>query len=40
MSTSSITEAIQYYRRFKTAQPDLKVTALLDPNIDYDSNGN
>ena len=39
LATSSITEAIEYYRRFKTAQPDLKVTALFDPNIDYDSNG-
>ena len=37
LATSSITEAIEYYRRFKTAQPDLKVTALFDPNIDYDS---
>jgi type I restriction enzyme R subunit len=38
-ATSSISEAIDYYRRFKAAQPDLKVTALFDPNIDYNGDG-
>lgn len=33
-ATSSIAEAVQYYKRFKTAAPDLKVTALFDPSID------
>lgn len=33
-ATSSILEALEYYRRFKDAAPDLKVTALFDPNID------
>lgn len=33
-ATSSIPEAIEYYRLFKTANPELKVTALFDPNID------
>lgn len=33
-ATSSIPEAIEYYRMIKTAKPDLKVTALFDPNID------
>lgn len=33
-ATSSITEAIQYYRLLKEKAPDLKVTALFDPNID------
>ena len=33
-ATSSITEAIEYYRLFKQAKPELKVTALFDPNID------
>jgi len=33
-ATSSIPEALEYYRRFKDAAPDLKVTALFDPNID------
>lgn len=33
-ATSSIHEAIEYYRLFKAAKPDLKVTALFDPNID------
>ena len=32
-ATSSIPEAIEYYRRFKDI-PDLKVTALFDPSID------
>ena len=36
-ATSSIPEAIQYYRHFKKAQPTLKITALFDPNIDEGS---
>lgn len=37
-ATSSIPEAIEYYRLIKEAMPELKVTALFDPNID--NNGN
>jgi type I restriction enzyme R subunit len=33
-ATSSIPEAIEYYRLFKTKRPDHKVTALFDPTID------
>jgi type I restriction enzyme R subunit len=33
-ATSSIADAILYYRIFKDQSPDLKVTALFDPNID------
>ena len=33
-ATSSIPEAINYYRFIKKANPNLKVTALFDPNID------
>lgn len=33
-ATSSIYEAIQYYRQIKESQPALKITALFDPNID------
>lgn len=33
-ATSSIPEAIEYYRHFKKASPSLKVTALFDPSID------
>jgi len=33
-ATSSIAEAIAYYRRLKQATPLLKITALFDPNID------
>ncbi len=33
-ATSSIPEAIDYYRIIKEANPDLKITALFDPNID------
>jgi type I restriction enzyme R subunit len=36
-ATSSIPEAIQYYRHLKTAAPHLKITALFDPNIDEGS---
>lgn len=37
-ATSSIADAIIYYRIFKEKNPNLKVTALFDPNID--NNGN
>jgi type I restriction enzyme R subunit len=33
-ATSSINEAIAYYRLIKRLKPDLKITALFDPNID------
>lgn len=33
-ATSSIPEAIRYYQKFKEKFPELKVTALFDPNID------
>ena len=33
-ATSSIAEAINYYRKLKEMNPELKVTALFDPNID------
>ena len=33
-ATSSIPEAIQYYRLFKAIAPELKVAPLFDPNID------
>ena len=33
-ATSSIPEALEYYRRIKASKPDLKVTALFDPSID------
>ena len=33
-ATSSIPEAIEYYRLLKNKKPDLKITALFDPNID------
>lgn len=35
-ATSSIPEAICYYRKIKKAMPTLKVTCLFDPNIDND----
>lgn len=38
-ATSSIAEAIQYYRRLKDAAPWLKITALFDPNIDNNGTG-
>ncbi|TPF96155.1 DEAD/DEAH box helicase [Bifidobacterium sp. UTCIF-39] len=34
LATSSIPEAIDYYRRFKELAPELRVTALFDPNVD------
>ncbi|MEI6140140.1 MAG: HsdR family type I site-specific deoxyribonuclease [Mariniphaga sp.] len=33
-ATSSIYEAIEYYRLIKSISPDLKITSLFDPNID------
>ena len=33
-ATSSIPEAIEYYRLMKESNPDFKTTALFDPNID------
>ncbi len=36
-ATSSIIEAIEYYRRLKQAKPTLKITALFDPHIDEGS---
>lgn len=33
-ATSSIPEAIEYYQLIKAMNPDLKITALFDPNID------
>jgi len=38
-ATSSIPEAMEYYRRFKKEAPDLKVAALFDPSIDNDGTG-
>lgn len=38
-ATSSIPEAINYYRLFREMAPKLKVTALFDPNIDNNGNG-
>jgi type I restriction enzyme R subunit len=33
-ATSSIHEAIEYYQLIKAAKPDLRISALFDPNID------
>lgn len=38
-ATSSIPEAMQYYRLFKEKATDLKVTALFDPSIDNNGTG-
>lgn len=38
-ATSSIPEAIEYYRLLKREAPELKVTALFDPNIDNNGHG-
>ncbi len=38
-ATSSIPEAIQYYKKFKTANGQLKITALFDPSIDNNGTG-
>ena len=37
LATSSIPEAIVYYRLFKKHAPELNITALFDPNIDNDN---
>ena len=34
LATSSIPEAVEYYRLFKAEAPELKMTALFDPGID------
>lgn len=34
LATSSIPEAVSYYRKFRKKYPQLKVTGLFDPNID------
>ena len=39
LATTSIAEAIDYYRRLKAAKPELKISALFDPNIDNDGSG-
>lgn len=38
-ATSSIPEAVQYYKRFKETAPELKVSALFDPSIDNNGTG-
>lgn len=38
-ATSSIPEAMEYYRRFKKDTPQLKVAALFDPSIDNNGTG-
>ena len=38
-ATSSIPEAIEYYRLMKHMMPGLKITCLVDPNIDNKGNG-
>lgn len=38
-ATSSISEAIEYYKLMKRLKPDFKVTALFDQNIDNDGGG-
>jgi type I restriction enzyme R subunit len=35
-ATHSIPEAIEYYRLIKAMKPDLKITSLFDPNVDFD----
>ncbi len=37
-ATSSINEAIEYYRLIKNEKPDLKITTLFDPTIDNNEN--
>lgn len=39
LATSSIPEAVEYYRLFKKLVPEIKVTALFDPNIDNNGKG-
>jgi type I restriction enzyme R subunit len=38
-ATNSIAEAIDYYRRLKSAKPELKISALFDSNIDNNGSG-
>lgn len=38
-ATASIKEAIEYYRLLKQTKPDLKISALFDPNIDNNDAG-
>ncbi|NMC58606.1 MAG: type I restriction endonuclease subunit R [Candidatus Methanofastidiosa archaeon] len=38
-ATSSIPEAVEYYRIMKVEMPDLAVTAMFDPSIDNDGGG-
>lgn len=38
-ATSSIPEAVAYYRLFKSVAPHLRVTAVFDPNIDNEGGG-
>lgn len=38
-ATSSIPEAVAYYRLFKTEAPHLRITAVFDPNIDNEGGG-
>ncbi|OCL24706.1 DEAD/DEAH box helicase [Gilliamella sp. wkB72] len=40
LATSTIAEAIDYYRRLKAAKPELKVSALFDPHIDNSGDEN
>ena len=35
-ATHSIAQAIEYYRLIKARKPDLKISALFDPNVDFD----
>ncbi|MCL2049456.1 MAG: HsdR family type I site-specific deoxyribonuclease [Defluviitaleaceae bacterium] len=37
-ATHSILQAIEYYRLLKARKPDLKISALFDPNVDFDEN--
>jgi len=39
LATSSIPEAIEYYRLLKSKAPDLRVTALFDPHTDLQGDG-
>ncbi|MFA0080147.1 type I restriction endonuclease subunit R, partial [Vibrio artabrorum] len=39
LATNSIAEAIDYYRRLKAEKPELKTSALFDPNIENDGSG-
>ena len=39
MTSLTCRTAIDYYRRLKAAKPELKISALFDPNIDNDGSG-